>query len=326
MKKLAVWLLIASLVLGMSACTFGETPTEPSQSTPTQPQEEELTLYTPPKDAKVRSILFIGNSNCSKFTDELVELAKAAGIELVVANLYISGCSVEKHVYQMEYGLPYTQYTVRENGQVIITEETTSMQDAVNERQWDAISLQQHYDPLNAANINIAKHQTNKYAKTIYDYLKKQQPQALLFWQQMWAFQLGFPGKEDATEDKRIETVEKQQAIHEVIRLNARQVCHENQAYRVPVGDAWQLARADARIGHTLSNIDTLGKTDYIHDGEVGGGQYLNACVWFEMLMQQSCIGNTFRPAYSLSEEKVILLQQYAHQAVAAVYGENYAK
>lgn len=319
MKRIAVWLLICALALGMAACA-------PAGVGETTPAEEQLDLYTPPAGAQVRSVLFIGNSNCSYFTDELVELAKAAGIDLVVANLYVSGCSVKQHVEMMEYGQAYTKYTVRENGQEIVTENETSLAEALAERQWDAISLQQHYDPINAANINIAKHETNKYAKQIYDFVKERQPGALLFWQQMWAFQLGYPGKPEAHEDKQIRTVEKQQAIHEVIQRNARQVCHENKTYRVPVGDAWQLARADEMFGPTLSNKDTSGNTDYIHDGEVGGGQYLNACVWFEMLLQQSCIGNTFRPGYPLEGAKILALQQYAHQAVAAVYGENYAK
>lgn len=318
MKKLAIWLLVAAMALGMAACTPAGETSEPTEG-------EEFTLSTPPAGAQVRSILFIGNSNCSYYTDELVNVAKAAGIDLVVANLYVSGCSVKQHVERLEYDQAYTKYTVRENGQVTVTHDETSLTEALEERQWDSISLQQHYGPIVAANTAIAQHETNKYAKQIYDLVKQKQPTALLFWQQMWAFQLGFP-VEDVVEEARIDTVEKQQAVHEVIRYNSRQVCQENQVYLVPVGDAWQIARADERIGHTLSNKDTVGNTDYIHDGEVGGGQYLNACIWFEMLLQQSCIGNTFRPSYPLSEEKVVLLQQIAHQAVAAVYGNDYAK
>ena len=321
MKRFAVWLLLLAMVLSLAACA----PT--TEQTPTEPEDPAagLNVYIPEAGAQIRSILFIGNSNCSYFNDELVSVAKAAGIDLVVANLYVSGCSVQQHVERLEYDQAYTKYTVRENGNVTVYNDEVSLREALEERQWDAVSLQQHYDPLNAANITIAQHQTNKYAKKIYDFVKEKQPDALLFWHNNWAFQLGYP-EEEVVEEKRIDTVEKQQAIHEVMQLNAKQVCHENGAARVPTGDAWQLARADERIGHTLSNKDTMGNTDYIHDGEVGGGQYLNACVWFEVLTQKSCIGNTFRPTYALSEEKVLLLQQYAHQAVAAAYGADYAK
>ncbi len=323
MKRFAVLLMVFAIVLSLAACTpaesgVTETPTEAS----TEPQ---LTIYEPPAGAEIRSVLMIGNSNCSYFNDELLEIARADGIEMIIANLYISGCSVEKHVEQMEYKMDYTKYTVRTVQGTTVYDNEINLQEALAERQWDAITLQQHYDPLVAKSVKVANGVTNRYAKKIYDYLKQEQPGALLFWQQMWAFQLGYPGTE-VVEEKRIETVEKQSEIAEVIRQNSMYVCDENQAYRIPVGDAWQIARADERIGHTLSNKNSSGDTDYIHDGEVGGGQYLNACVWYEVLTQQSCIGNTFRPGYGLSEEKVILLQQIAHNVVAELYGADYAK
>ena len=65
------------------------------------------------------------------------------------------------------------------------------------------------------------------------------------------------------------------------------------------------------------------GEGDYLHDGDVGGGQYLSACVWFETLTGRSCVGNPFRPVYKLkdkeyflSEELIEILQNAAHQAV----------
>ena len=80
------------------------------------------------------------------------------------------------------------------------------------------------------------------------------------------------------------------------------------------------IARANELVG------DTLCLEDMYHDGDVGGGQYLNACVWFEVLTGKSCIGNTWRPSYELSEERITQLQLAAHQAVAECYGEDYAK
>ena len=69
-------------------------------------------------------------------------------------------------------------------------------------------------------------------------------------------------------------------------------------------------------MGDVLCNRGA--KSDNYHDGEEGGGQYLNACVWFETLTGQSCIGNTWRPdTYELSESMIAALQQAAHRAVA---------
>jgi hypothetical protein len=62
--------------------------------------------------------------------------------------------------------------------------------------------------------------------------------------------------------------------------------------------------------------------SDLSHDGDVGGGQYLNACVWYEVLFGESCVGNTFRPNYKYNGTSMNMLidvetlQQAAHQAV----------
>ena len=68
---------------------------------------------------------------------------------------------------------------------------------------------------------------------------------------------------------------------------------------------------------------------DGYHDGDIGGGQYLNACVWYETLTGESCVGKTFKvktyhndkdaayaPYYELSAELVDALQKVAHATV----------
>ena len=75
-------------------------------------------------------------------------------------------------------------------------------------------------------------------------------------------------------------------------------------------------------IGQTLCARKGVNqdKGDCNHDGDIGGGQYLNGCVWFEVLTGQSCIGNSWRPdTYELPEEKIVVLQQVAHDSVAGV-------
>ena len=62
---------------------------------------------------------------------------------------------------------------------------------------------------------------------------------------------------------------------------------------------------------------------DFTHDGDIGGGQYLNACVWYEILTGLDCRKLSYRQKcifkdkdLSLSEEKTLLLQNAAHGAV----------
>jgi hypothetical protein len=125
-----------------------------------------------------------------------------------------------------------------------------------------------------------------------------------------------------------IETEAQQTNQYQVIQKASTDIAKENGVPMIPCGDAWQIARANPTIGDTLC-IGTEkgnGAGDHYHDGQEGGGQYLNACVWFEMLTGKSCIGNTWRPSYKLSEEKVAVLQNAAHEAVAAIHGADFAK
>jgi hypothetical protein len=72
---------------------------------------------------------------------------------------------------------------------------------------------------------------------------------------------------------------------------------------------------------------------DLSHDGDIGGGQYLNACVYFEVLTHKSVLNNTYVPSYlhetagiqfTFTKERIAALQNAAHQAVSAYYGEDW--
>ena len=96
---------------------------------------------------------------------------------------------------------------------------------------------------------------------------------------------------------------------------------------RVNLGEAWQNVRRGGYDNLCARLIINNGEGDYYHDGDIGGGQYLTACTWFEVITGQSCIGNTWRPNdYHLNEKKALALQQHAHNAVAAFHGEDYVQ
>ena len=78
-----------------------------------------------------------------------------------------------------------------------------------------------------------------------------------------------------------------------------------------------------------LGKGDPLHSGDNYHDGDIGGGQYLTACVWLEALTGISPVGNTYRPTYTyggetfqLEEAFVLQLQEAAHKAVEARYAQ----
>ena len=108
----------------------------------------------------------------------------------------------------------------------------------------------------------------------------------------------------------------------------------------VNTSDAWIAARANeelvamlpygglcARKGENSFGDKREDAGDGYHDGDIGGGQYLNACVWYETLTGNSCVGKTFEmktynndknsaayaPKYELNADFVALLQEAAH-------------
>lgn len=318
--------------------TITEVDTDEQATTEEATTEAQVTESTgierPSKE--VKKVLMVGNSFCYYYVEELYGIAKAAGHEdFVVANLYESGCPVADHWmwFLSNKSDMYQFYVTDKSGRNKI-DSVTSLKDALAYDEWDVITYQQHFNPERALDYDKALKDTSTYAKNLFNRTRKDYPNATLYWHQTWAYEVGYamPEKyvegEPVPKDISIPDVETQTKSYETIKKVSQKVAKQNGVNLIPSGDAWQIARADARVGDTMCK--RTGKNgnlgDYYHDGDLGGGQYLNACVWYEVLFGESCIGNKWRPSYNLSEEKILALQEAAHAAVAAVYGENYAK
>lgn len=148
------------------------------------------------------------------------------------------------------------------------------------------------------------------FADELYGLFKEQFPQTQLYWHQIWAYQVAFHN------DNYSVDAGEQAAYHERQREYALGVCRENGVNRIPSGDAWKLVRDGGYDNLCARLAKNNGVGDYYHDGDIGGGQYLNACVWLEVHTGQSCVGNAFRPDYELSEDLITTFQNAAHQAV----------
>lgn len=281
----------------------------------------------------MKNILMIGNSNCYYYVEELCGIAAAAGYEINLCNLYYAGCSLEKHwEFYTNHSDVYEFYHTTKDSRVKLPIKTFrgALEYARSDlgKDWDVVSLQQsgYYSLIGTA--ESAMPHTMSYAKDFYSIIRKNSPNATLYWHQPWAYEIGY-GANKADQREHVNSIEKQNAQHYARRVLADMVSKAEGVDIIPTGEAWQLARANDLIGQTLCarkgvNND-LGDGD--HDGDIGGGQYLTACVWFEVLMKKSCIGNTWRPDnYELLEEKIDIFQKAAHEAVAGVYGPDYAK
>ena len=320
MRKISLFLAIIMLLSVLVSCSSGLEPIQedptPSVTTkkPIQKKTEEETVEEPimqdydPAQDDVINVLMIGNSFCYYYVEELYGIAKAAGVNMKVCNVYYSGCKLSQHWNWWKKGESNYQYfETDESGRKGY--KNYSLKKCLEQENWDVISFQQSSAQVRTT-IEDAKANSYKYLTDLLNYTKEQFPQSKFFWHHTWAYQVGYDRSGFV-----VDTKEKQTAMANLLHEFAIVLCQDYSLTRIPSGDAWQYARQNPKAGDVLCNRGD--KSDNYHDGEEGGGQYLNACVWFETLTGKSCIGNTYRPdSYKLSEAKISALQQAAHRAV----------
>lgn len=129
----------------------------------------------------MKKILCIGNSFSQDATRYLHQIARSAGEEFQVANLYIGGCPLERHYRNMLSGKP--AYELQYDGHK--TNFFVSLEDALLNRSWDVITLQQasYYSPKPDS--------YTPYAEELAAYIREMCPKAKLVVHQTWAYEDG---------------------------------------------------------------------------------------------------------------------------------------
>ncbi|MBQ7033331.1 MAG: DUF4886 domain-containing protein [Clostridia bacterium] len=127
------------------------------------------------------NILAIGNSYSQDATRYLAQMAACADINATVVNLYIGGCSLETHFNNLIAEKPSYAYEL--NGER--TERMVSIQEAVGERAWDVITMQQ----VSNQSVDYATYQPH--LGILSAYLKKNAPAARQALHQTWGYAPG---------------------------------------------------------------------------------------------------------------------------------------
>lgn len=317
MKKIS-FLLAAVMLLSMLLSACGTADDNP-QATASTWEASNIMQKTDPAQDDTLNILMIGNSFCYYFTDELYAMAEAAGIKMRVCNVYYSGCKISQHWTWWKNG--EANYSFHENGKKLI--ENVDLNYCLKQGNWDVISLQSADSIANKDDITGRLEYNRLWLDELFAYLRKQFPASKMAWHQAWAYQVGTAGNGVV-----MPSAEDQQISCQRAKDFAVLVCDTYGLIRVNTGEAWQIIRDGgydnlcARLGKKVEGAAEHTGDNY-HDGDIGGGQYLNACVWFEILTGKSCVGNPYIPQYTYqntSFEMLIdleTLQNAAHQAVA---------
>ena len=314
-KRLSVFTaILLSLSLLLSAC--GNTAATNDSAETTEGLPVNIMQKSNPAEDDTINVLMIGNSFCYYYVEELYGMAKAAGIKMRVCNVYYSGCKVEQHHTWWKNGeANYSFFTTDENGRKEV--KNTNLEYCLSQQNWDVISLQDASTVLLKNNITPQDQLTKMTVclNDLWGYIQEQFPMSRHLWQACWSYQIGYDRGGYAMKDPQA-----QAKMCELGQEYGDLVCKAYNLEKVNTGDAWQLVRQGGYDNLCARKSVNNGEGDYYHDGDIGGGQYLNACVWFEVITGQSCVGNTYRPDYILDTDITYeALQQAAHQAVQSL-------
>ena len=338
MKRLVFFVLALMLVFSMMACG-NNAPAD----TAAQPTETTAPVV---KDDVLR-ILMVGNSFCSYYMEELYELLAAnppEGINSVeIYRVYYSGCTLTQHFTWWKQGVAnYDLTRVTANGREKMTDhDTWSLEQILALADWDYISLQgttsngsyMYEDKREATRDSIAET-----AGPLLDRFHELHPNAQLLWHRTWFFEIGREGS-----NGYIYKEEDGPRYNAGMQEICDYMCNEfdkDKPYdlkMVNTGAAWTEARVLNESKDLLPygglcarlDVNKFGDMrphsgDGYHDGDIGGGQLLNAYVWYMTITGDTDLtDNAYAPVYKyvtldypLSEDFINMLKSAAMIAV----------
>ena len=250
---------------------------------------------------KTVRILAIGNSFSQDAVEQyLHELAEAEGISTIIGNMFIGGCSLERHVKNARDNAPAYAYRKigtdgkkREKGKM-------SLETVLADEDWDYVSLQQ-------ASPFSGMYETYEASlPELIEYVKARLPKKTkLMLHQTWAY--ASTSKHSGFKNYNCNQLIMYQAIADAVKIAAKV---NKIKIVIPSGTAIQNARTSF-IG------DHLNRDGYHLDVKIG--RYTAACTWFERIFKHNVIGNPYAPE-GLDEARKAVAQKAAHAAVKHPY------
>lgn len=215
------------------------------------------------------NILAIGNSFSTDATRYLHDIARSRGTKMEVANLYIGGCPLERHFRNMLSG--EKAYELHYNGHE--TGFTVSLKEALLNRQWDIITIQQ------ASHFSFREESYIPYAERLVEYVRSCAPCARIFMHETWAYEDGSARLHD------VAGFEKAEDMLEAIKKTYRRFAEELKTDGfIPSGELF---------GKLLtSGIEKIHR-DTFH-ARFGIGRYALALLWYHIFTGEAVSDDMF--------------------------------
>lgn len=269
------------------------------------PYTEQITTILDSNDQEQEpdtlSILAIGNSFSCDAIHYLSAIAEGQNVGIIIGNLSIGGCSLEKHLKNITKKNAIYDYQKSTNTQGFYrTKQTPAV--GLYDEEWDIVSLQQ-----NSAQSGIYRTHV-PYAQELKNILCHLLKDTVDFaWHQTWAY------AHNSTHEGFANYGYSQDFMFRSIARTSRRIATEIDADMVfPVGTAIQYLR-ETEVGDSLCR-------DGFHLNELG--RYTASCVWFEVLFGTDANTIEYYPADQMTQREAELARAAAHQAVISPYGK----
>lgn len=238
-------------------------------------------------------ILSIGNSFSQDATAYPHQIAQSVGIDLMTVNLYIGGCSLERHWHNVVNQL--ADYALEINGNS--TGELISIQDALQKENWDYVTLQQ----VSKDSFDYFTYQP--YLTDLAAFVKKQVPSGKIVLHQTWAYEEG---------SERLREIAGYQKQEEMFRAL-------EQAYLKAAESIGNCKIIPS--GWVLQQLLKMGFSNLYRDtfhASIPEGRYILGAIWYEFFSGDNIMDTSFCPE-GLPESKWVFLKEQVHYAMKSL-------
>ena len=222
-------------------------------------------------------VLAIGNSFSQDATRYLEAIANSAGESLFVRNLYIGGCSLERHVKNFETN-EKDAYAYQKDAEEL---SRISLPEALAAEEWDLITLQQvsSYSGIYGSYL--------PHLPILIDRVLTVRPHARIVFHRTWAYEW------NAENPNFVLYGSDTEKMHKAIMDVTERITQEYSLPVIPAGDAIMRAKRDPVFDIRAGGL-SLHRDGYHLSLEYG--RYLAGLVWFHFLTGRSPEEVTYVP------------------------------
>lgn len=224
-------------------------------------------------------ILAIGNSFSMNAMRHLHQIASADGADITAVNLYIGGCSLERHMNNVRADA--REYDYQKNG--VSTGEKKSIREGLLDGPWDYVTMQQ------VSSLSGVPESYYPYLTELSAYVRALAPDAQQLIHETWAYE------KDSTHAQFPLYGRDQARMYRCLSEAYRQACASIGAPMIPAGDVIQALRTEVPYfrygdGGISLNADGFHLTqDY--------GCFAAGATWYAFLTGSDIRKNTYSPS-----------------------------